>query len=83
MQSIEGVIEVHHLHIWELDEHHRALEAHVVVDEEHLARLGRDQARNQAAARRAVSHPPFDARIRGAGRGGLPTVPAGGPALLA
>jgi cobalt-zinc-cadmium efflux system protein len=38
LESIEGVIEVHHVHIWELDEHHRALEAHIVVDDEHLAR---------------------------------------------
>jgi cobalt-zinc-cadmium efflux system protein len=38
LQSIAGVLEIHHLHLWELDEQHRALEAHVVVDDEHLAR---------------------------------------------
>jgi cobalt-zinc-cadmium efflux system protein len=38
LQSIPGVIEIHHLHLWELDEEHSALEAHVVVDEAHLAR---------------------------------------------
>jgi len=38
LQSIPGVIEIHHLHLWEMDEHERALEAHVVVDEAHLAR---------------------------------------------
>ena len=38
LESIAGVVEVHHVHIWELDEHHRALEAHIVVDNEHLAR---------------------------------------------
>jgi cobalt-zinc-cadmium efflux system protein len=38
LQSIEGVVEIHHLHLWELDEHERALEAHVVVDNEHLMR---------------------------------------------
>ena len=31
MQSIEGVLNVHHLHIWQLDEHKTALEAHVVI----------------------------------------------------
>jgi cobalt-zinc-cadmium efflux system protein len=36
LQSIPGVVEIHHLHLWELDEHNRALEAHVVVDDEHL-----------------------------------------------
>jgi len=38
LQSIPGVVEIHHLHVWELDEHDRALEAHVVVDDEHLTR---------------------------------------------
>jgi cobalt-zinc-cadmium efflux system protein len=37
LQSIDGVVEIHHLHVWELDEHNRAMEAHVVVDAEHLA----------------------------------------------
>ncbi|TNF69400.1 MAG: cation transporter [Gammaproteobacteria bacterium] len=31
MEAIEGVKNVHHVHIWQLDEHHNALEAHVVV----------------------------------------------------
>jgi cobalt-zinc-cadmium efflux system protein len=38
MQSVAGVAEIHHLHLWELDEHHRALEAHVVVEPEQLNR---------------------------------------------
>jgi cobalt-zinc-cadmium efflux system protein len=32
LHEIPGVGEIHHLHIWELDEHDRALEAHVVVE---------------------------------------------------
>jgi len=31
MEHIEGVLNVHHLHIWQLDEHNNALEAHVVI----------------------------------------------------
>jgi len=38
MHSVPGVIEIHHLHLWELDEHHRALEAHVVVEPAHVER---------------------------------------------
>jgi cobalt-zinc-cadmium efflux system protein len=38
MHSVEGVTEIHHLHLWELDEHNRALEAHVVVEATHLDR---------------------------------------------
>ncbi|HKJ91391.1 MAG TPA: cation diffusion facilitator family transporter [Oceanipulchritudo sp.] len=32
VKAISGVADLHHLHVWELDEHHRALEAHVVID---------------------------------------------------
>jgi cobalt-zinc-cadmium efflux system protein len=38
LQSVPGVAEVHHLHMWELDEHQRALEAHIVVEPEQLSR---------------------------------------------
>jgi cobalt-zinc-cadmium efflux system protein len=38
LQAVADVREIHHVHIWELDERHRALEAHVVVADEHLAR---------------------------------------------
>lgn len=33
IETLDNVSSVHHLHIWELDEHHRALEAHVVIGE--------------------------------------------------
>jgi cobalt-zinc-cadmium efflux system protein len=38
MTQSTGVLSVHHLHVWELDEHHRALEAHVVVEDGGLQR---------------------------------------------
>ena len=31
VEQIEGVDNLHHLHVWELDEQHRALEAHVTI----------------------------------------------------
>lgn len=33
MEDTQGVYEVHHMHIWQLDEHRNALECHVVLDE--------------------------------------------------
>ena len=33
ISGIDGVASMHHLHVWELDEHHRALEAHVVLQD--------------------------------------------------
>jgi cobalt-zinc-cadmium efflux system protein len=37
MEHIEYVSNIHHMHIWELDEHERALEAHVIVNTSDLA----------------------------------------------
>lgn len=34
MESVDGVQGVHHLHVWQLDEHENALEAHVVIARE-------------------------------------------------
>ena len=39
MQEVPDVRDVHHLHVWQLDEHHRALEAHVVVGDEQVERI--------------------------------------------
>ena len=33
LATLPGVLDVHHLHVWQLDEAHRALEAHVVVQD--------------------------------------------------
>lgn len=37
--AIEGIVDVHHMHIWQLDEEHRALDAHIVIAEADLARM--------------------------------------------
>lgn len=39
VSSIEGVNDIHHIHIWELDEDHRALEAHIVIDAEAVEQM--------------------------------------------
>jgi cobalt-zinc-cadmium efflux system protein len=42
MQDVEGVRSTHHLHAWQIDEHHTALEAHIVIDKgdlEHMERI--------------------------------------------
>ena len=39
MQEVDGVEAVHHIHVWELNEHDRSLEAHVVIREDAGARM--------------------------------------------
>ncbi|NOY17748.1 MAG: cation transporter [Gammaproteobacteria bacterium] len=33
MESVNGVANVHHVHLWQLDEHRNALESHVVIND--------------------------------------------------
>ena len=36
MEGVDGVADVHHVHVWRLDEHRTALEAHVAVEERNV-----------------------------------------------
>jgi cobalt-zinc-cadmium efflux system protein len=39
MQSVEGVRDVHHIHVWRLDEHHILLESHVMTDQKNAEQI--------------------------------------------
>lgn len=39
LQSTDGVRDVHHVHIWNIDEHRRSLEAHVVIERDDMGRM--------------------------------------------
>lgn len=39
LATIEHVVNVHHVHVWQLDEAHRAFEAHVVIDRGSVAEM--------------------------------------------
>ena len=34
IREVEGVRDIHHLHLWQIDEHDSSIEAHLVVTEE-------------------------------------------------
>jgi cobalt-zinc-cadmium efflux system protein len=38
LQAVPGVAGIHHVHLWEIDEHNRAVEAHIVVNAGQLDR---------------------------------------------
>lgn len=62
MQAVEGVIDVHHLHLWQISEHATSLEAHVVTGAETLDDLGAVKRRVRAALndRFAITHVTLD-----------------------
>lgn len=39
VQAIDHVLDMHHLHVWQLDENHAALEAHIVIDKTQMERM--------------------------------------------
>lgn len=51
LTDLPGIVDVHHVHVWQLDELHRALEAHVVLDAAGAA----DSRAVKAAARRVLA----------------------------
>jgi cobalt-zinc-cadmium efflux system protein len=39
MQQVAGVLDIHHLHVWRLDENNILLESHVVIDESDMVNM--------------------------------------------
>lgn len=38
VRGVDGITGIHHAHSWQMDEHHAALDAHVVIEEGHWDR---------------------------------------------
>lgn len=58
MVAVDGVCDAHHLHVWELGEHHRALEAHVAVQRDRLGEIEtiKRRLRERLAGRFQIEH---------------------------
>jgi len=58
LEDMDGVIGVHHLHIWNLDEHRRALEAHIVPQSETVAEfeLLKERVRARLSGKFSIEH---------------------------
>lgn len=59
MRNIDGVLDIHHLHLWQLDEKSCGLEAHVVIDERRAMNLDRikKEIKQKLVEAFAVRHP--------------------------
>lgn len=56
MEEVAGVKNVHHVHLWQLDEHRNALEAHVVIDDFGATERTKTALKNILAERFAIGH---------------------------
>lgn len=63
LRETEGVRDLHHVHIWSLDEHKRALEAHLVPHDPSLEafELVKERVRRMLAARFSIDHATLEA----------------------
>ncbi|MFZ5964938.1 cation diffusion facilitator family transporter [Thalassococcus sp. BH17M4-6] len=57
-KTVEGVQDLHHAHLWQMDEHRSALQAHVVVEEGawHRADAIKDAIKAQLSERFGIAH---------------------------
>ncbi len=56
MEGVDGVSNVHHLHIWQLDEHSNALEAHVVITDFSQSEVVKSALKSELEQRYAITH---------------------------
>ncbi|MDF1878469.1 cation transporter [Sulfurimonas sp. SAG-AH-194-C20] len=56
MQETQGVVNVHHLHLWQLDEHHNALEAHVVLENVNNLESVKKELKSKLKATYSIKH---------------------------
>ncbi|ORJ61507.1 cation diffusion facilitator family transporter [Geothermobacter hydrogeniphilus] len=56
MARVEGVASVHHVHLWQLDEHKNALEAHVVIDDFGRSDIIKTALKTELAQRFSILH---------------------------
>lgn len=56
MQQVENVNNVHHVHIWQLDEHRNALEAHVVIDDYSLTDYVKNKLKKELSKDFSIEH---------------------------
>ncbi len=63
LRATDGVADIHHVHVWSISEHHRALEAHIVSLEPSLAAFEdvKTKARGMLETRHAIAHATFEA----------------------
>lgn len=58
IENVDRVLDVHHVHVWQLDEEHLALEAHVVIDSDDMQDMEdiKLAVKDVLASRYAITH---------------------------
>lgn len=67
LTAVTGVVGVHHLHVWQLDERQRAFEAHIVIDAQDLASMEhiKQTIKSDLAKSFQITHSTLEFEIQG------------------
>lgn len=68
MESVEGVLNVHHVHIWQLDENKNALEAHVVIADFTQSETTKIALKNQLGQNYSIIHSTLEFEVDHCGK---------------
>ncbi|MDQ7074239.1 MAG: cation diffusion facilitator family transporter [Gammaproteobacteria bacterium] len=64
MQSVAGVQQIYHLHVWQLDEHKNALEAHVVISDFNQSEKIKNDLKKCLDEEFSISHSTLELEIK-------------------
>ncbi|MEA1888891.1 MAG: cation diffusion facilitator family transporter [Pseudomonadota bacterium] len=63
MESVDGVSNVHHVHLWQLDEHRNALESHVVINDFNETESIKQSLKSKIEEQFSISHSTLEFEI--------------------
>ncbi len=69
MEETAGVSNVHHVHVWQMDEHHNSLEAHVVIGDVSEMEIVKAQLKTELEKHFNISHSTLEFEVDHCGRG--------------
>ncbi len=69
MMQINGVSNIHHLHLWQLDEHKNALEAHVVINDFYEIERIKTALKKELAEKYGITHSTLEFETNHCGKG--------------
>jgi len=69
MEETAGVSNVHHVHVWQMDEHHNSLEAHVVIGDFSEMEIVKAALKTELEKRFNISHSTLEFEVDHCGKG--------------
>lgn len=69
MEGVDNVLNVHHVHLWQLDEHRNSVEAHVVIADFSCAEIVKARLKQELEQHFAITHSTLEFEVEHCGHG--------------